>query len=148
MKTILVSTLGKSRANPQAGYPTANYCFADGSSREVPYFGLALCEYRKPDEMIILGTSGSMWDVFIEHHAQNDELEPVRLKLMDAAAKEQVDQALLDEVVPIIKAKLNIPVRLVIIPYAKDIDEQIGILRVLAENIPSGHQVILVVTHG
>jgi CRISPR-associated Csx2 family protein len=146
--SVLVSTLGKSKLDPVNGYRKTNYCFDDGFSREVPYFGLALGEYVKPDSMMILGTAGSMWDVFIEHHAQDDTLESARLKLMESVQQEKVDQVLLDEVTPIIQATMEIPVRLVLIPYAKTLDEQVGILRVMADYIPSGKEVILDVTHG
>lgn len=146
--SILISTLGKSNLDPNAGYRTALYRFNDTFCREVAYFGLALQEFVKPDAMIILGTAGSMWDVFIEHHATDDTLEEVRVHLMDAVQKEQVDQALLDQVTPILQNRLAIPVELVLIPYAKTLDEQVDILRVMAEKIPPREQVILDVTHG
>ncbi len=146
--SILISTLGKSNLDPNAGYRTALYRFNDTFCREVAYFGLALQEFVKPDAMIILGTAGSMWDVFIEHHATDDTLEEVRVHLMDAVQKEQVDQALLDQVTPILQNRLAIPVELVLIPYAKDMDEQIAVLRIMAAHSPGQKPIILDVTHG
>jgi len=146
--TILISNLGKSQFNPETGYKKACYRFDDGFCQETPYFGLALQAFIKPDAMIILGTSGSMWDVFIEYFATDDTLDAVRLHLMDAVQKEQVDQSLLDQVKPILQNHLAVLLELVLIPYAKTLDEQVDILRVMAEKIPPGEQVILDVTHG
>jgi CRISPR-associated Csx2 family protein len=62
--STLISFLGKGQADPQTGYRTANYRFDDGFSRRVPFFGLALAEYLKPDRLVLVGTPSSMWDVF------------------------------------------------------------------------------------
>ncbi|CAL1241066.1 hypothetical protein [Candidatus Methylocalor cossyra] len=64
--TALTSFLGKSNLNPSTGYKTATYRFDTGFVRTAPYFGLALREYTRPERMVILGTSGSMWDVFTD----------------------------------------------------------------------------------
>ena len=65
--TTLISFLGKQ----QKGYRTATYRFDAGFVREVPFFGMALAEYLKPDRLILLGTSGSMWDVFFERESKD-----------------------------------------------------------------------------
>ncbi|MGX2040914.1 TIGR02221 family CRISPR-associated protein [Methylocaldum sp. MU1018] len=145
---VLVSTLGKSRLDPQTGYKKARYRFDGEFVREVPFFGLALREFSRPDRMVVLGTAGSMWDVFIEHHAKDDALEEARIKLMEAVQNETVGPALLDAVTPLVEQRLGIPAKLVLIPYAKTLEEQVEILRILATEIGSGEQVILDVTHG
>jgi CRISPR-associated Csx2 family protein len=106
----LVSFLGKGRLDPSTGYQTATYRFEGGSERTSPYFGLALTEHLRPERLVILGTSGSMWDVFIEHQAQADEQEEARLRLLDAAQENRVDDALLKEFTPVLENRLGIPV--------------------------------------
>lgn len=63
--TTLISFLGKSASNAQTGYRTANYVFQPGFERKVPFFGMGLLEYLKPQKLILAGTAGSMWDVFL-----------------------------------------------------------------------------------
>lgn len=149
MANVLVSVLGKSRLDKETGYRKARYRFDDRFIRETPFFGLALQAFIRPDRMIVLGTSGSMWDVFIEHHADNDAtLEEARLKLWDAVQREAVDQALLDEVTPLIEKRLGTPAKCLLIPYAKNTQEQVDVLRQLAASIQPDERVILDVTHG
>lgn len=145
---VLVSVLGKSRLDLKTGYRKARYRFSDEFMREVPFFGLALQEFCQPDQMIILGTSGSMWDVFIEHHAESGASEETRLKLMDAVQRDAVDQTLLDEVATLIKESIGVPTKLLLIPFARDLNEQVDILRILAAEIGHGDRVVLDVTHG
>jgi CRISPR-associated Csx2 family protein len=141
--------LGKSRLDQETGYRRTRYRFDEHFALETPFFGLALQAFIRPDRMIVLGTSGSMWDVFIEHHADNDAtLEEARFKLWDAAQREAVDQALLDEVAPLIEKRLGTPVKCLLIPYAKNTQEQVDVLRQLAVSIQPDERVILDVTHG
>ena len=148
MTKVLVSMLGKSRLDPQTGYKKARYRFDREFVREAPFFGLALREFSRPDRMVILGTAGSMWDVFIEHHAEHDTLEEARIALMEAVQAETVGRELLDAVTPLVERRLGIPAKLVLIPYAKTLEEQVEILRILAAETGGGEQVILDVTHG
>ena len=57
--TTLISFLGKGRYEKD-GYRTAKYRFDGAFAREVPFFGMALDDYLKPDRLILVGTSGSM----------------------------------------------------------------------------------------
>lgn len=149
MANVLVSVLGKSRLDPATGYRKALYRFDADFTQETPFFGLALQAFIRPDRVIILGTAGSMWDVFIEHHADNDTaLEEARLKLIEAAQQEAVDQAMLDELAPLIERRLGTPAKCLLIPYAKNTEEQVDVLRQLATAIQSNERVILDVTHG
>lgn len=149
MANVLVSVLGKSRLDKNTGYRKARYRFGEHFVQETPFFGLALQAFIRPDRIIILGTAGSMWDVFIDHHANNDAaLEETRLKLWDAVQNEAVDQALLDEVAPIIESHLGTPAKFLLIPYAKTTEEQVDVLRQLAATIKPDERVILDVTHG
>jgi len=142
----LISFLGKSTLTKE-GYRKANYQI-DDKSYETSYFGFALTEHIKPKKILLLGTAGSMWDVLIEAHAEDDDAENRRLKLLDLAEKQQVDEKILLELTPIIEKHLNCEVEMKIIPYARTTEEQIGILSSIAYSIPENESIIMDVTHG
>ena len=142
----LISFLGKSTLT-DTGYRKASYQI-DDNIYETAYFGFALTEHIKPKKIILLGTAGSMWDVLIEAHAEDDDAENHRLKLLDLAEKQQVDESILQEVTPIIEKHLNCEVEMKIIPYARTTEEQIGILSTIASSIPDNESIIMDVTHG
>lgn len=81
--TTLISLIGKGSRNDDGGYRLASYRFDVDFIRTVPYFGLALAEYLKPQRLILAGTAGSMWDVFLQQQAADDDTV---LRLMDALA--------------------------------------------------------------
>ncbi|HNQ03692.1 MAG TPA: TIGR02221 family CRISPR-associated protein [Thiobacillaceae bacterium] len=147
MKTTLVSFLGKNSGDLQTGYRTATYRFPDGHDRVTPFFGLALEKELRPDFMVILGTAGSMWDVLIEHLADDAEAEEARIELMEAVRVATVDAALLERLQPVVARQLGCPVALRLIPYGRDDEEQAGILRAIAEAVPPG-RVHIDLTHG
>ncbi|GAB4180423.1 MAG: hypothetical protein Fur0039_25120 [Rhodocyclaceae bacterium] len=137
MTHTLVAFLGKGRESPATGYRTATYRFPAGSEETTPFFGLALTRHLAPDELVLLGTGGSMWDVLIEHLSAGGD-EELRVELMDAVAKRSVDQALLDRVRPLAERGLGRRAQLRIIPYGRDEDEQRRILGVIAAATPKG----------
>ncbi len=143
----LISFLGRAKLDQKTGYKTANYRFADGRTETTPFFGLALCAQLKPTRMLLLGTPGSMWDALTEHLSGDDEAAELRLELMEAVKLEQVDQALLDRLTPHVEKRLGMACQLKLIPYGESGDEQIGILRAIAEARLSG-PVVIDVTHG
>ena len=145
--TILISFLGRATADERTGYKTASYKFDDGTVETVPYFGLALIKQLKPKRAVILGTSGSMWDVFIESKAQGSEFEDERLELYEAAQASNVDNNLLEKVAPVIETAIRLPVHLSVIPYGRDLPEQIDILRRIAAYVGPDEDVILDITH-
>lgn len=143
--TTLISFLGKGRADPKTGYRTANYRFDAGFSRTVPFFGLALTDYLKPDRLILVGTAGSMWDVFFEREGIDDEAV---LHLMAATENGEVDEQLLALPRQQLSERLGIPVDCLLIPYARDAAEQAGILHRLATVVEQGEHLSIDVTHG
>ncbi|MBK8638159.1 MAG: TIGR02221 family CRISPR-associated protein [Chromatiaceae bacterium] len=150
MKTTLVSFLGKNTGDPKTGYRTATYRFADGHDHVTPFFGLALARDLNPDLMVILGTSGSMWDVLIEHLAEDEKdeaAEETRLELMEAVRNATVDAALLQRVQPLAERHMARPLILRLIPYGRDDQEQAGILQAIAAAVPPG-RVHIDLTHG
>lgn len=143
--STLISFLGKSASSAQTGYRTANYVFEPGFEREVPFFGMALLDYLKPQKLILAGTAGSMWDVFFDHqHTDDDGL----LALMEAVPQQAVTAEMLAIHEHRLTEKLGIPVQCLLISYARDEAEQTAILTDLAGAIGKGERIVLDVTHG
>lgn len=145
--TTLISILGKGQSDPKTGYRMATYRFDDGFVRTVPFFGLALAQYLQPDRLILLGTSGSMWDVFFDHHRDGEETID-SLDLIEAVEQSCVTAQLLAQHSQHLAAKLGYPVECVLIPFAQTLPEQIDVLTTLAAHVKKGEQVVLDVTHG
>ena len=143
--TTLISFLGKSASNAQTGYRTANYVFQPGFERNVPFFGMALLEYLKPQKLILAGTAGSMWDVFFDHQQTDDD---GLLALMEAVPRQDVTAEMLAIHEQRLTEKLGIPVQCLLISYARDEAEQTAILTDLAGAIGKGESIVLDVTHG
>lgn len=146
--TSLVTFLGKSALDPQKGYRQATYRLPDGSTAQTPYLGLALARWLEVERLIVLGTSSSMWDVLVEHHASEGEEESLRLELIEHVQHGTVDDALLDRVHPLIERALGRPVQLSVIPTARDLDEQQVILQRLALWVSRREILHFDVTHG
>jgi CRISPR-associated Csx2 family protein len=146
MEHTLVSFLGRSRSAAGTGYRTATYRFADGQEHTTPFFGLALKTVLGPDRLVLLGTSGSMWDVLIEHLATEGADEDLRLQLIEAVTDETVTQALLQRVTPLAERALGLPCHLQLISYARSDTEQRTLLADLAQSVPHG-RVTLDLTH-
>jgi CRISPR-associated Csx2 family protein len=140
--STLISFLGKGQ-DKKTGYRTARYDFGNGVVREVPYFGLALTEHLKPERLVLVGTAGSMWDVFFEQQGAEENLT----QLIDAVAEQRVDMEMLGGFEARLAEKLGRPVTCRIIPYARDKAEQIAVLRTLAYAVEPKTRVILDVTH-
>ncbi|MBN8454030.1 TIGR02221 family CRISPR-associated protein [Accumulibacter sp.] len=143
--TTLISFLGKGRLDPQTGYRTATYRFDEEFARAAPFFGLALAEYLRPQRLVIVGTAGSMWDVFFERDGIDDEAV---LQLMAATEAGEVDERLLELPRRQLGQRLGIPVDCLLIPYARDASEQASILHALATIVRPGERLCLDVTHG
>lgn len=139
--TTIISFLGKGKNNNQTGYQKARYRFDDKFICEVPYFGLALTEYLKPNRLILVGTSGSMWDVFFDQQGNIDG------DLIDAVYQDRVTEELLSEYQKNLSDKYKIPVKCLLIPYAQKVGEQVSILKKLSEVINENEKVVIDVTH-
>ena len=146
--TTLVSLLGRGRSVPGTGYRTATYRFPDGTCRTTPFFGPALAEHLAADRLVILGTAGSMWDVLIEHLAQGDAQEEARLMLVEAAEQEAVGEEHLERLRPLAEQALGRRVELMLVPYARNLDEQEALLDHLAEAVQGERVLHFDVTHG
>jgi CRISPR-associated Csx2 family protein len=140
--TTLISFLGKGKEKGGM-YRTANYRFPD-QIRSAPFFGMALSDYLRPDRLILVGTAGSMWDVFFEREGtQDDDL----LSLIDAVAQSAVDVPMLENHTRRLTKKLGYPVHALLIDEARNEKGQVDLLRRLAEQLPENERIILDITH-
>lgn len=141
--STLISFLGKGRADAKTGYRTATYRFDQGFALTVPFFGLALTEYLRPSRLILVGTAGSMWDVFFDRK----DTEADTVELIEAVEQNRVDAALLAQHSLRLEHELRLPVQCVLIPFARDTAEQIEVLTLLAAQVHEGENLCLDVTH-
>lgn len=141
--TTLVSFLGKGRADAKTGYRTTTYRFDEGFVRTVPFFGLALTEFLQPDRLVLVGTSGSMWDVFFDREGAGDNA----LELMEAVEQDRVTPDLLARHAEQLQCELGLPVQCVLIPFARTTAEQVEVLTLLAAEVRSGENLCIDVTH-
>ncbi len=147
MTTTLISFLGKNSGDPKTGYRATRYHFPDGTEHTTPFFGLALSKVLRPDHLVILGTVGSMWDVLIEHIADTNQDEDIRLELWEAAQEARITPELLARARPLMERCLGRPVEPKLIPFGRDAKEQADILQAIAEAVPEG-EVVFDLTHG
>lgn len=148
MTTTLLSFLGRTPKSDE-GYRKTNYEFKDGENAEVAFFGWALTKRIKPQKLVILGTSGSMWDHLFETDINFDNTgSERRLKLIDAVENKKVTQAQLNELAPLLSEHFNCSVDLVIIPYCETEEQQIELLKIISDHIGSKQKIHMDVTHG
>lgn len=149
MSHTLISLLGgSSQTERDKRYRKARYDFGSGPTDATEFFGLALSRHIMPDRLVILGTSGSMWDVLLESLGLADSHSEALLALIDSAAQNLTTQAQLDQLIPVVSTQLGLEVALRLIPYGRDANEQTEILARLAEGLAHGDSVSLDVTHG
>lgn len=145
--TTLISFLGV--GDKTRGYRSANYQFGDGETfNDTKYIGLTLLKKINPTKTIFLGTSGSMWDVFLENAGENETMLAQWFELSEAVKNHQVNQEQLDPFSNYLSQKLGTSVHCILIPFAKNEQEQIEILSVLSYHLDDNEKVILDVTHG
>jgi CRISPR-associated Csx2 family protein len=144
----LISFLG--RGNPDKGkrYRRATYEFDAGQRQTTEFFGLGLTRQIRPDRLLILGTTGSMWDVLLFSLGLGQEHDEALLALTESADADRTTQEELDRLTSVVSEQLGLPVTLRLIPYGWDTDEQVGILQRMALDIAEGDAVTLDVTHG
>ena len=147
MTRTLVTLLGRKREGG-AGYKKTTYRFPNDLEVQTAFFGLALARHLNPDEIVILGTTGSMWSVLVEDLAEGDEHEEARLDLMHAEESDRVDQPLLKRLAPLMRRAMHAVVRPILIPAAKDESEQYAILKAVDRAVVHDGELHFDLTHG
>lgn len=137
----LISFLGK---KPK-GYYETEYLLQGYRPFKTKFIGMGLTELLKPKKLLIIGTSGSMWDTFFEHFGNEDER---LLKLIEQASNNQVSEDLLQEMTPELEKRFGCKVCCIVIEYAKNNTEQINLLHRLANELTENESILFDVTHG
>lgn len=155
MTHTLISILGRPPRTQGGSYRPTTYVFESTTGTEsvsTVFFGQALHQWlckqgSAPDRLVILGTTGSIWDHLIEHLNWEGH-EETWYALNQSAQASSVTQAQLDAVVPQLRDALGYEVQLVLIPHCKSRDEQVELLRIIASMVNENDQVTLDITHG
>lgn len=145
MTQTLISFLGKAQKK-EGQYRETHYEFENGAVETARFFTRALSNVIKPERLIILGTSASMWDVLCENLGADEHDQWVQLS--DAVENDSVTQPLLDQFNAQVSEILNTDCRLKWIPYGDNLAEQVAILQKMAEDITDNDCVSLDLTHG
>ncbi len=143
---VLVSFLGRTPRN-ENGYRQTTYRLPDGTTEQAAYLGYCLQRWQRPDRLVILGTTGSMWDHLFERDMALKGHDDERVALMDAVKSEAVEQAQLDALGPLLAASLDCEVALRIIPKALMEGEQVVLLQTLAQATDGAARLSIDVTH-
>lgn len=146
MAKVLVTLLGKAVNN----YRKANYHFANNEIANSRFFGLELAKRLQPDKLLILGTTGSMWDSLLLETdlAQQSDFDDTLLNLGESAQADQVDQKELDKLAVALSKLLGYQCILQLIPYGKNQHEQLTTLQTLVQHFEKADTAFLDVTHG
>ena len=149
MTHTLVTILGKARQRDgELGYKEATYRFPDGREDRSAFFGLALARHLAPDEIVILGTTSSMWSVLVEDLAHESDEEDARITLMEAESEGSVNQPLLNRLRPLMEQAMKAVVRPTLIPTASDEREQFAILNAVDGAVARNSDLDFDLTHG
>lgn len=149
MTRTLVTLLGRAQKREGGeGYEETIYRFPNGVEDPTAFFGLALARHLTPDEIVILGTSGSLWSVLVENFAREHEEEGPCIDLMLAEQFRSVDQPLLDRVAPLMGQEMNAVVRPILISRAREEGEQYAILEAIDKAVVHNGELHFDVTHG
>lgn len=143
------SFLGRARQDPRTGYQKVRYAISDGHIIESAFLGLALAAQERPEELWILGTSGSMWDLLLDDPVSSQAVSgEQQYALLESAESQQVSNEVLEPFEKVLSDHLGLSCHLRVIDYARTDAEQAGLLRTLAEPLQPGDEIIIDVTHG
>lgn len=139
--STLISFLGR---QPK-GYREATYRFDPDFVRTGPFLGMALAEYLQADHLVLLGTAGSMWDIFFD--GQSGDLDEELLAIHEAAKNNAVTNEMLQNHARRLSDRMGFPVECLLISFARDVAEQTAILESLAAVVADHKRIVLDVTH-
>ncbi len=150
MTHALITFLGRTPRDDQTdGYKTTTYQFPDGHKSTTAVLGWHLAEHLEPDLVIVLGTSGSMWDFLALSAgiADRPDLEKVWEELMDAVEEQTVSDNYLRAIEPLIKDHLGVKTQLHLIPKGLTETEQLDVLHTMAKATKDVAELSLDVSH-
>lgn len=150
-KKILMSFLG---APPKKAYDPVTYEIEGSLSREVSLYSLALEDYLKPDKFVVFGTATSNWSLLIDDglleriEDGDSEIFHELGVLQDKVARGSVVQIDLDRLSVLLTGALGISFVAKVIPIGDEVDGQVELLRIMAEEVGERDRVNIDVTHG
>ena len=150
MTHALITFLGRTPRDPKTqGYRVTTYQFPDGTLEEAAVLGWNLAKRLKPNRVIILGTSGSMWDFLAESAGieSKPDLEKDWEALMEAVENQAVSDEHLQKIKLLIANHLNIETQLCLIPKGLTEAEQLNVLDIMAEATKDVDELSLDVSH-
>lgn len=139
---------GSSESDLSKRYRKTQYRFADRASPPLEYFGVALERELRPDRILILGTTGSMWDVLLEMFNLSSIHSVLYESLYMRVCSNQVTEDELAELQVVLQPKLQASITLALIPYGLGAKEQHRILEIMAYGIGRDDRVSMDITHG
>ncbi len=144
--TTLVTFIGRCISDADGpGYRKTTYRMPDGSlSEPVTYVGKVLTKKLDPTRVVIVGTSGSMWDEICFDNLDED----FHIHLLDRCSKQTVDENLLAELESKINQDSCIPYALVLVPDGASEQEQVEFFAKFTSSIYDKESIVLDVTHG
>ena len=96
-----------------------------------------------------MGTAGSMWDTLFEGDLSfGPEADDLRWPIVEATDRKAVTQDLLAGIEKLFSDRLGFDLRLSLIPYCRTEQEQIELLRIMAEHVAPRDQVHIDISHG
>lgn len=148
MNHTLITFLGNVPAHSGGQYRQTTYEL-DQQPFSCRFLGTGLAKALKVDQVRILGTAGSMWDVLAEELGATQD-EDTWVALSDAVRADRVTPELLQSVEQQLnQAQPDQKFELRLIPYGYEEDKQVEIMRALSEGLDQGeHEVTLDITHG
>ena len=149
MTHALITFLGRTPRDQTQGYRETTYKFLDDTSETTAILGWNLAKRLRPDRVIILGTSGSMWD-FLAESAEIEskpDLEKDWEALMEAVENQAVLAEHLQKIKLLIANHLNIETQLYLIPKESTEADQLKVLEIMAEATEGVDELSLDVSH-
>ncbi|MFZ1389060.1 MAG: TIGR02221 family CRISPR-associated protein [Thiolinea sp.] len=152
----LVTLLGRPLYDKEKSeYKEAIYQ-VEGCEDETPsrYICLKLNDYIRPDELIILGTTGSMWGNFLEYALiqKQPNLIPSLKNLINQLnidyKQDTTNQVDLNSAAEILSNVLDCRCHLHLIPYGRTVEEQTKTLKIMLDLFDPKDVATIDVTHG
>ena len=146
MNHVLITFIGR------GNYQEISYRFPDGSECEpTKFLGWSLIDRCNPNTVIVLGTEGSRWE-FLMDLVDLDQFGEQELEIWGDLERESKAKRVSHETLNcfnrLLSSQHQIETKLILIPSAFVEDEQLQILRIMADATANCDKLTLDVSHG